>query len=580
MVPRAAMQVTKNPTLAHAIFLSLAVFWLAGCTPPGPRALLEGKQLLEAGQLSAAVERLSRATQLMATNAQAWNYLGLARHQSGDPAGALQAYQQALRLDRELFEAHFNLGCLWLDQNKPDAARNEFTACTLRQPNAADAWLKLGVVQTRLGEFVAAEASLQRTLRLNATNPEARNALGLLCAQRKRPHEAVQHFTAALKLQANYRPALLNLATVLNRDLNDPAGAAKRYREYLALQPRDGDWESVNGLLRSIEQRLQPTPRPPATNASLAAAPVTPPAPKASNPVVAVPSAPRSNPPPVVSTPAPAPTPVAVAKPAPTPEVVRIETPPPAAATPQNAAESTPVVSSNVVASAAPAKPEKAGFFSRLNPFRREPKTPGKVTALPPATNVVVTTEPVPSIPAAATPTSGQSFTRYTYLRPTAPPAGDRAAAETAMARGTRARAANRLTEAAQAYQSAVDSDAGFYEARYQLALVQYALRDYPHALANWETALALKPDSADARYGFALTLKAAGHVVDAAAELEQLLANSPSETRAHLVLGNLYAEQLQDKPRARVHYQRVLELDSRHPQATQIRYWLVANPA
>jgi Flp pilus assembly protein TadD len=75
------------------------------------------------------------------------------------------------------------------------------------------------------------------------------------------------------------------------------------------------------------------------------------------------------------------------------------------------------------------------------------------------------------------------------------------------------------------------------------------------------------------------LTLKAANHPQDAADELEKLLALHPDEARGHLTLGNLYAEQLRDIPRARRHYNKVLQLDPRNPQAQAIRYWLVANP-
>jgi tetratricopeptide (TPR) repeat protein len=136
------------------------------------------------------------------------------------------------------------------------------------------------------------------------------------------------------------------------------------------------------------------------------------------------------------------------------------------------------------------------------------------------------------------------------------------------------------LAEAAQAFQQAVRADGSYFEGHFNLALAQHAARDFSQALATWETALAIRPDSADARYNFALTLKAAGYAPDAAAELEKVLAANANDARAHLVLGNLYAEQLRDKARARVHYQRTLEIDARHPQATQIRYWLVANPA
>jgi tetratricopeptide (TPR) repeat protein len=593
------MLAIKNRIAAAALAPVLGLA-LAGCTPPGPRALLEGQRLLDAGKPREAVERLTVATQLLATNAQAWNYLGLARHQTGDAAGATQAYQQALRLNRDLFEAHFNLGCLWLEQGKPDLARNEFTACTMRRPNALEAWLKLGAAHLRLGELAAAEEAFQKAQRLAPGHPEALNGLGLVHAQRRRPREAAQFFTEALKPRPPYRPALLNLATVLHRDLNDPAGAARRYREYLALEPREPDWESVNAVLQTLERPLMAALPAPATNIAPAAAvpatnlvkpPPPPPTPALArtNPAPASPpatSTPTTNPATTKTQPAPSAPPTAppiaptaaatavIANPAP-PPVVQPSASPAAVASAESAPAPAPAP-----APATTAPTEKRGFLARLNPFRREPKPTRQVTALPPASNAPALASPptAPDSPAPSTPPG--TIPRYHYLSPTPPAAGDRVAAETALARGLSARAAGRLTEAAQALQAAVEADPASFEARYQLGLAQFALKDYAAATATFEWALALRSDSTDARYALALALKAGGYALDAAAELETLLAAAPDEVRAHLVLGNLYAEQLQDRGRARVHYQRVLELDPRHPQATQIRYWLVANPA
>src|SRR6266446_9762262 len=116
-----------NPLNRFLFFLTL-VWFVAGCTPAGPRALLQGKRLLERGKYSPAVAKLTTATVLLATNAQAWNYLGLAYHHAGQAAEAQKAYQRALALNHDLTEAHYNLGCLLLEQNKADAAKTEFTA--------------------------------------------------------------------------------------------------------------------------------------------------------------------------------------------------------------------------------------------------------------------------------------------------------------------------------------------------------------------------------------------------------------------------------------------------------------------
>lgn len=130
-----------------------------------------------------------------------------------------------------------------------------------------------------------------------------------------------------------------------------------------------------------------------------------------------------------------------------------------------------------------------------------------------------------------------------------------------------------------KAYQTAAGFDPSWFEAQYNLGVLAARQKYLSQSLAAYEQALAIQPDSVDARYNFAMTLKAAGYAVDAVNELQKLVAVNPSEVRAHLALGNLYAQQLRDPARARTHYLKVLELDPRNSQATNIRYWLASNP-
>jgi tetratricopeptide (TPR) repeat protein len=88
---------------------------------------------------------------------------------------------------------------------------------------------------------------------------------------------------------------------------------------------------------------------------------------------------------------------------------------------------------------------------------------------------------------------------------------------------------------------------------------------------------MAIRPESIDARYNFALVLKQANYVVDAANELEKLLAAYPNEARAHLAVGTWYAGPLNQQMKAREHYLKVLEIDPSNPQAPAIRDWLSA---
>src|ERR1039458_8783559 len=102
---------------------------------------------------------------------------------------------------------------------------------------------------------------------------------------------------------------------------------------------------------------------------------------------------------------------------------------------------------------------------------------------------------------------------------------------------------------------------------------------DYLLALDALHHALVLNPASANARYGFAWALKKKDYFQDAANELEKLLAQNPDETRAHLLLGNLYAQNLGQPDFAREHYKKVLEKDPRNDQAPALRAWLQNHP-
>ena len=560
---------------------------LAGCGPPGPRALLDGRKLLDQGRYPQAVAQLEYATSLLKSNAQAWNYLGLAYHRAGQPTNAVAAYHHALQFDRNLAEAHFNLGCLWLEQKKFDAAKEQFTTYTMQRSQSVGGFLKLGEAHYHARESAPSEEAFQKALRLSPTNPapssvaalqkaEALNGLGLVQLQRNRPRDAAQRFSEALKLDPNYRPALLNLATVSHRYLNDTAGALQKYNEYLALKPRPADWEAVNAVVKMLEQPPAPLTRP-----TTAAAPAAPAAnTNAPKPVAHASPPPKIEPaPPLVKTSAASATTATVVKLPPEPIIKTVPDASSATAAPPAVAVAAKTGSAAEpdVTNAPP--PAKRSFWSRLNPFRRKTaKPPTAPTPLPPTADAPSPALPSPP-PTTSPESSSQSFERYTYLSPAKPTAGDRTAAERAYAQGAQAQRANRLADAAAAYAQAGGVDPSYFEAYFNLGLVAYELRNYRSSLAAWETALAIRPESTDARYNFALALKAAKFQVDAANELEKLLAAAPNETRAHLVLGILYAEPLRQPAKARLHYQRVLELDPRHPQAAVIRYWLTANP-
>lgn len=565
-------------------FLCLAVIHtLTGCNPPGPQALWDGKQLIERGQYTRAVERLKKATSLLNTNALAWNYLGLAYHLAGQPADAADAYKKALALDQNLLEVHYDLGCLWLEQNRPDQAKSEFTAYTLRHEKSPEGWVKLGEAQLRLRDLAGAEKSFNQARLLDAQNSEALNELGLLDIQRNRASEAAAYFNGALNAKPDYAPAILNLAIVSQNYLNDRPRALQWYRKYLDLKPQPANWQAVDATAHGLEQELNPpAPAPivsrPAVHTNIIAQSIPP---AGNTPRTTGNPVPRPGPPKSEPAPAGNPRPQPQSQPQPTSSPVEVVQLPPESTIhaaqdggSSGQTDSTPSREPSTVAES-PKASDKRGFFSRMNPANlfKGKTNPEPVEPAHPATS------PVSVASANPEPQPPPNYSRYNYHYPRKPAAGNRGAAEKAFAQGSKEQQAGQLSEAAQAYERAIQDDPVYFDPYYNLGVVSVRSGKLSEALSSYETALSIQPESHDARFNFALALKQANYPIDAATELEKLIAKFPNDVNAHYVLANIYAQQLRQPARARTHYEKVLQVDPGYSQAYAIHDWLWANP-
>jgi Flp pilus assembly protein TadD len=554
MLPPASMLIIKIWARKNIFFMALLAMALGGCMPKGPKALLQGQKLIERGEYVEAVEKLQIATSLISTNAAAWNYLGLAYHHTGLATNAEQAYLKALALDRNLVEAHYNLGCLRLEENHLEGAKSELIVYTSLHSSSLEGWLKLAATQLRLRELTSAEKSFSEALKLDQKNAEALNGLGVIQLQRRDVTGAARLFNGVLKESPDYAPAILNLAIVNQNFLNNKPAALDLYRQYLASPTHPENWEAVNATARALELELNPGMGSRQSAGSASTALPVPPANVASRTGQVQPK------------PEPASTLTrSTQSTSATSEVARVQ--PDTTAKPAQDGASTKAAATRTDVSrqtaATTTKTNKPGFLNQL--FHRQAKTN------PPSTPAAGS---VTSVSAAA-PDPAASFPRYQYRNPAKPAAGNRSAAERFFAQGSQAQQANRYEDAIQFYRQAVQSDPAYFEAYYNCGLAEAARGNVSQALTAYETALAIRPDSLDARLNFAVVLKQANYAVDCARELEKLTEKNPSDARPHVILGNLYAQSMKQPAKAKEHYQKALDLDPRTPQASAIRYWL-----
>ncbi len=184
---------------------------------------------------------LEQAATLDPTSARTWNNLGLTLRKAGDAAGAERAFRKALELSPNDVQVANNLALLFIGaQRWPDAV-GLLTGITGRAPDDALGWLNLGLAQRGAGDRVAAAASLQRVLTIDADDRQgmAARAASYLAIVRYEQGDGAGAAAAARQALA-WRPddvdawVYLGLAQQRQEDL---AGARDSLQRALALDP-------------------------------------------------------------------------------------------------------------------------------------------------------------------------------------------------------------------------------------------------------------------------------------------------------------------------------------------------------
>jgi tetratricopeptide (TPR) repeat protein len=139
------------------------------------------------------------------------------------PAAAARPIQEALALQRA---------------GRLAEAEAAYARLLARWPALPDCWFNLAVVQRKAGRFEAALASYAHALEHGVSKPEEVHLnRGVIYADHLRREDAAEaELAAALALNPDYVPALLNLAN-LDEDRGNRDAALALYERILALEP-------------------------------------------------------------------------------------------------------------------------------------------------------------------------------------------------------------------------------------------------------------------------------------------------------------------------------------------------------
>jgi tetratricopeptide (TPR) repeat protein len=146
--------------------------------------------------------------------------LGAALETKGKTDEALREYQEALRLDPQMFEAANDIGKLLFEKNRPAEALDYCVAAVRLKPDRATLRNNLGLTLAELGRFDEALAQFAEAARLDETYAIPRFQTGRTLLKLGRDAEAMPQLFAALQIEPDNLQFLIFIARMLASDEN------------------------------------------------------------------------------------------------------------------------------------------------------------------------------------------------------------------------------------------------------------------------------------------------------------------------------------------------------------------------
>lgn len=220
--------------------------------------------LVEAGELDKAAANLAEAVRLDSEDPMLHRQYGLVLTDLGDTDRAIDQYRKALDLMASA-DVHVLLANLLVDKGESDKAVAHYEQAIVLDSENVDAHYNLGVELGKRGKYSEAAAHYWSAVRVDGTHAEAANNLGAMLLLQGLVAEAVPHFERAVRLAPRDVQARRNLAMALSGE--GRLGEAVQVLENgLARDPEDPElanylaWvraTSVRGELRNGEEAVQ-----------------------------------------------------------------------------------------------------------------------------------------------------------------------------------------------------------------------------------------------------------------------------------------------------------------------------------
>lgn len=181
-------------------------------------------------------------------------YLGLAYEQSNQPAKAIDAYMQAVRINQKFAEAWNNLGSVYMVSSQPAKAIDAYMQAVRANPNLAASWSNMGIPYADLGQFTKAIEAYRQAVRINPEDVDAWYNMGVVYGEIGQTTNAIEAYQQAVRIDTEYSSAWYNMARAYGKS-DQVAKEIEAYQQTVRINPEKADaWFNLGVAYRRLNQ--------------------------------------------------------------------------------------------------------------------------------------------------------------------------------------------------------------------------------------------------------------------------------------------------------------------------------------
>jgi tetratricopeptide (TPR) repeat protein len=188
-----------------------------------------------------AIDRLSAIDRKAKDIPQVKYYLGICYSSLKMRNDAISAYQEAVRLKPDFYNAHIQLGNELDYEDRYDEAIASYNRAIKLKPDDASAYFEIGIAQKRKGRNADAEKSFRTVVRLTPDYSPGHVNLGVALIALNRSTEAVPELQKALTLAGDDDLEAHRQLGLAYHSIGRYSEAITQYKKVISLDPKFAD---------------------------------------------------------------------------------------------------------------------------------------------------------------------------------------------------------------------------------------------------------------------------------------------------------------------------------------------------